>query len=155
MPKIDDVVNLISAVGQKDYRHARQFVEAMIANERRSNRLQAATSLERALKRWPEHQMAEAPQNIKSLVWSDAPKWSLDSLYLNSDIKSEIEYFLNERAHSEQIRNAGLPIRNRILLAGPPGNGKSSLADALANVLGLTFDSVKLHTLINSYLGSS
>lgn len=41
------------------------------------------------------------------------------------------------------------------MLAGPPGNGKTSLASALANELDLQLVSVKMHSLIDSHMGVS
>lgn len=155
MPKLDDVLPLISAIGQRDYRGAGRTVEVMIANERKNNREQAARSLERAYKGWPNQNLIELPRDVSPLVWSEEPKRELDSLYLNPDIKAEVDRFLSEREKAEQIREAGLPVTHKVLLAGPPGNGKTSLAEALAKSLRLTFLPVKLHTVIESYIGRS
>jgi len=53
------------------------------------------------------------------------------------------------------LLDSGLKPRNRILLAGPPGNGKTSLAEALARELELPFLSIKLHELIGSHMGET
>ncbi|KLU61743.1 ATP-dependent zinc metalloprotease FtsH 2 [Peptococcaceae bacterium CEB3] len=155
MPKLDHVLSLINTVGQRDYRRARQCVEAMIAQERQNRREQAAKSLERALNHWPNQSMVELPQDVSRFVWSEQPKRSLDSLYLTVDVQKEIRRFFNEWEHAEQIQEAGLSLTNKLLLTGPPGNGKTSLAEALAKSFGLTFLPIKLHTVIDGHMGSS
>jgi len=48
-----------------------------------------------------------------------------------------------------------LHARNRLLFAGPPGNGKTSLAEALAFELMYPLVVVRYETLIGSYLGET
>ncbi|XP_059838583.1 nuclear valosin-containing protein-like isoform X2 [Hypanus sabinus] len=57
--------------------------------------------------------------------------------------------------HSEQFRVLGLSSPAGVLLAGPPGCGKTLLAKAVANESGLNFISVKGPELLNMYVGES
>jgi len=54
-----------------------------------------------------------------------------------------------------QLDEAGIVRRNRVLLYGPPGNGKTSLAAALASELGRPLVTVRVEGLISSYLGET
>ena len=58
-------------------------------------------------------------------------------------------------AKREPARCRGLAPRNRILLTGPPGNGKTSLAESIANALGRPFYVLSYDTLIGSHLGET
>ncbi|KAM3853162.1 nuclear valosin-containing protein-like [Vipera latastei] len=55
----------------------------------------------------------------------------------------------------EQFRSLGLLAPAGVLLAGPPGCGKTLLAKAVANESGLNFISVKGPELLNMYVGES
>ncbi|XP_072912325.1 nuclear valosin-containing protein-like isoform X1 [Hemitrygon akajei] len=57
--------------------------------------------------------------------------------------------------YSEQFRVLGLSSPAGVLLAGPPGCGKTLLAKAVANESGLNFISVKGPELLNMYVGES
>jgi len=155
VPKIDDVANLIQMIGNKDYTRARTSVEKMVEQERQNGRERAARQLEYSLRNWTDAKLIELPSNVQNLVWAEEPKFSLDKLYLNEDVRNEVQSFIRERTSLDKLRDAGLTARNRILLAGPPGNGKTSLAEALAKELELPFLSIKLHETIDGHLGET
>ena len=155
MPKIDDVAYLVQMIGNKDYIRARSSVEKMVEQERQSGRERAARQLELSLRNWTDAKLVELPSNVQNLVWSEEPKFSLDELYLEGSVANAVQSFLLERVNTEILREAGLAPRNRILLAGPPGNGKTSLAEALAKELELPFLSIKLHETIEGHLGET
>lgn len=155
MPKIDDVAYLVQMIGNKDYIRARSSVEKMVEQERSGGRERAAKQLELSLRNWTDAKLIELPQSVQDLIWSEEPRFSLDKLYLDKDVRNEVQSFIKERTSLEKLRDAGLTARNRILLAGPPGNGKTSLAEALANELELPFLSIKLHETIEGHLGET
>ncbi|XP_060077658.1 nuclear valosin-containing protein-like isoform X2 [Ylistrum balloti] len=57
--------------------------------------------------------------------------------------------------HSDAFHELGLNRAQGILLAGPPGCGKTLLAKAVANESGINFISVKGPELLNMYVGES
>ena len=59
------------------------------------------------------------------------------------------------RPMSPDLSEHGLEPRSRILLTGPPGNGKTSLAEALSKELALPMYVLDYGSVINSYLGET
>lgn len=72
------------------------------------------------------------------------------------DIREELTMAILAPVRSpEQFQALGLSSPSGVLLAGPPGCGKTLLAKAVANESGLNFISVKGPELLNMYVGES
>ncbi|WP_438404108.1 AAA family ATPase, partial [Aeromonas veronii] len=91
----------------------------------------------------------------KDLVTEITPERSLDSLILNSSINDQLRELVEEQHRFELLHAHGLSPRHKILLAGPPGNGKTSVAEALAFELMVPLIVVRYESLIGSYLGET
>ncbi|NXD53167.1 NVL protein, partial [Corvus moneduloides] len=72
------------------------------------------------------------------------------------DVREELTMaILAPVRNPEQFKSLGLTTPAGVLLAGPPGCGKTLLAKAVANESGLNFISVKGPELLNMYVGES
>jgi SpoVK/Ycf46/Vps4 family AAA+-type ATPase len=79
----------------------------------------------------------------------------MDSLILPKDVVLLCEQYIQEQYRVDLLRSYGLEPRNRILLIGAPGNGKTSLAEAIAESLMMPLYVVKYDSIIGSYLGET
>jgi SpoVK/Ycf46/Vps4 family AAA+-type ATPase len=80
---------------------------------------------------------------------------SLGDLILTGAARVAITRVLKEYARREQLEAHQLSPSHKILLEGPPGNGKSSIALGVAHTLGLPVARISCHDIIASHLGES
>src|SRR5205085_1737390 len=83
------------------------------------------------------------------------PTRRIEDLVLPEVVATACREVVEEHHRAELLRSYGLRPRNRILLAGAPGNGKTSLAEALAQALMVPFIVARYDGLIASYLGET
>jgi MoxR-like ATPase len=95
------------------------------------------------------------PDNLRSLLRESHPSRRLSDLVLQKSCSEELREFLGEVAQTELLRSHSLEPRHTILLIGPPGTGKTSLASAIATELALPFLTVRYEGLVGSYLGET
>lgn len=78
-----------------------------------------------------------------------------EDLVFPENVRSAVKQLADEVALWGDFDRAGVPRRNRILLHGPPGCGKTSAAAAFATELGLPLAVTRVDSLMSSYLGES
>jgi SpoVK/Ycf46/Vps4 family AAA+-type ATPase len=66
-----------------------------------------------------------------------------------------VKQLVEEQHRADLLRAHGIQPRHRVLLSGPPGNGKTSVAEAIAEALAVQFFTVRYDALIGSYLGET
>ena len=89
---------------------------------------------------------------LATVTWSQR---TLSTLTLPPSLDGKLRELLREVAHWEDLDRAGVPRRQRLLLHGPPGCGKTSVASALARELGAPLAIVRVDSIMSSYLGET
>ncbi|XP_052235407.1 nuclear valosin-containing protein-like isoform X2 [Dreissena polymorpha] len=88
--------------------------------------------------------------------FATVPDVTWDDIGALQDVREELQLaILAPVRHPEQFQSLGLTRAQGVLLAGPPGCGKTLLAKAVANESGINFISVKGPELLNMYVGES
>lgn len=83
------------------------------------------------------------------------PDRLLDELILDPYLVSTLDGIIEEVRQWHALDAVGIPRRQRLLLEGPPGCGKTTAAEALATELGRPFLLVRLDAVVSSYLGET
>ncbi|RMH32073.1 MAG: AAA family ATPase [Nitrospirae bacterium] len=159
MARSDLILQLIRAALTGDRALVRKTAESLAADERAKNHTIFADRILSQL----ETQNAPLATTFQSPAvhrmgpfWTElAPKRKLSDLVLPEHITSSVRELVEEHHHAELLRSHGLEPRHRVLLSGPPGNGKTSLAEAIAHALRVPFLVVRYEMLIESYLGET
>lgn len=142
--RADIVTALAKAALDMDRDRVFSVVGAMAADEEASGRKKVAGALKTMLANAKKGRATERDCLL-----------SYGQMTLPDNVRSVCDKFILERKNADFLRSRGLSPRNRLLLTGPPGNGKTTLAKALANEIGLSFTYPGYDALIGSYLGQT
>ncbi|WP_135611215.1 ATP-binding protein [Methanococcoides sp. AM1] len=100
----------------------------------------------------------ETGEDMLKLVHIMAPEdivQPLRSLVLSEEQKEEVEKIVKAIEYRDYLKRIGLYDIGKILLVGPPGTGKTSVAKAMSERLSIPFVEVKLSMITDQYLGET
>lgn len=158
MARSDLLLEIIQAGFSGDKTKLKKAVSATIAEERAKQHTLFASRLENLLtdSSFLEHTFNNSlDSRINHLVQEKIPEIKLDDIVLSADLRTLCDQIIQEHYRKELLRSYNLEPRNRILLIGPPGNGKTSLAEAIAESLMVPFLRVRYENIVGSYLGET
>lgn len=137
-----------------------KVVESIIAEERAMKHTVLAQKLEDLLRSIPVNKpisngTATLDHRISNFVNEIIPDQKLDDLILPKEVLDIVREVVQEHHRLDLLRSYNLEPRNRILLIGPPGNGKTSLAEAIAESLMVPLLAVRYDGVVGTYLGET
>ena len=163
MAQADTLVELVKAANSGDQQSFRKAAESLIVEERSKGHRVLADRLTKSIQ--PSNvfisksvfsSTARAGGTVqKDLFHETQPERTLSSLVLHPDIARQVSELVEEQHRAELLHAHNLKPRHTVLLAGSPGNGKTTLAEALACELMVPLLVVRYETLIGSYLGET
>lgn len=78
-----------------------------------------------------------------------------NAVFLNDNCEEQISLFFKYYNNRNEIVKSGINMPNTLIFYGPPGCGKTKLAQYVAKNVGLQLITTRLDGLISSYLGST
>jgi SpoVK/Ycf46/Vps4 family AAA+-type ATPase len=163
MARSDLLLSLVKAGSSGDRRTFQATTEAIIAEERAKNHGVLADRLSKVI----QQNGNETRMPAASIVTTDSlnrgrdfiseviPRRSLEDLVLSDNTRQAINELIEEQHRADVLRAHGLEPRSRVLLVGAPGTGKTTLAEALAEAVSVSFFIVRYESMIGSYLGET
>src|SRR5665648_891366 len=159
MARSDLLLSLVRAGSKGDRVLFRRSLEAVVAEEREKNHNILADRLAEYLNAPAVQDAATTSSNrnvnLDQLLYQRSPALSLEDLVLPAPVVGAIRQVVEEQDRRDLLRSHGLEPRHRMLLVGPPGNGKTSLAEAIAYELMVPLFVVRYESIIGSYLGET
>jgi SpoVK/Ycf46/Vps4 family AAA+-type ATPase len=159
MARSDLLIALVKAGSSGDRESFRKVVEMLVAEERGKKHGMLAERLEEAIE-MPNGSVMPLRTVSRNGAPSDLfietiPSKTFEDMVLPRPVLDLCRELVEEQHRTELLRSHGMEPRNRVLLAGAPGNGKTSLAEALAQSLMVPLISARYDGLIASYLGET
>jgi SpoVK/Ycf46/Vps4 family AAA+-type ATPase len=164
MARSDLLLSLVRAGARGDQTMFRRSLEALVAEERAKHHGVLAGQLEEFL----TTPAASSPSNGYTQLSGGRPsegrppalterhpRRALNELLLPQPVSTAIREVVEEQQRAELLRSHSIEPRHRLLLIGPPGNGKTTLAEAVAHSLMVPLLTVRYDAAIGSYLGET
>lgn len=159
MPRADLILSLVKAGSQGDQKLFRSTVEAIAAEERAKQHNHLADQLQKNLSGHKHSTPSEVARSFdgghSGFLYEVEPRRDLNSVILPIILSKTILKLIEEQKRRDFLRSYGLEPRHRILLSGPPGNGKTTLAEAIAYELLMPLFVVRYEAIVGSFLGET
>lgn len=159
MARADLLLALVQSGAGGDDLAFRRAAEALIAEENAKKHGVLASQLAEALTRRKPSGSSVSPlgrtQDSQGLLHESEPSSRLTDLVLPSAVRQATLDLVEEHHRRDLLRSHGVEPRHRILLEGPPGSGKTSLAEAIATEIAVPLLTVRYEALIGSFLGET
>jgi len=166
MTQSELVKQLFLSFNSKDSDAFIQAAREYIDREKRKKHTQVAKELEKALYQTSNINGAQRRFKANIPIPRDAEKGfpllevqyfekDFDTLILSSETKAQLERIILEFKDADILSTYNLHYKNKILLCGKPGTGKTFSVQAISSLLFIPVVYIRFDAIISSYLGET
>lgn len=157
MAKADQIKALISSHLSKDEERFVTIALQLAATEARSGNTNLAAQIRDIIDNTHRKSLkvVQFSKELDDLLLEQSSPNSISSLVVQKEIDARLSRIVSEYRKSEKLAAHGMRNRRKILLAGPPGTGKTMTAAVLAHRTQLPFFVVQIDRLFTRYLGET
>lgn len=159
MAQADLILKLIKSGINSNQVDFQKTAEDLIAAENRKGHHVLAEQMGKALRpsyNGNNNRPANHEQKPEGeLFYEIIPEREIGSLFLPPNVEEQIRGVVEEQHRAELLHSYNLQARHRLLFVGEPGNGKTTLAEALAHELMYPLIVIRYESLVGSYLGET
>lgn len=105
--------------------------------------------------KFKRNKIVQLNNGFNELINSTLPEHNLSEIVVTTEIKQRIQRILIEYRQRDKLKKHGLNNRRKILLAGPPGTGKTMTASVLASELNLPLCTIMMDKMVTKYMGET
>lgn len=148
------ILDMMLAIHKNDLDLFYKSAETYLSNLARSN--ESYDRIRRLIAEKPKKliQLKDLSADIRKLITFNID-YNNENVFLNNDIQILIDELLIEWKNIDAYKSHNIPIRNKILLHGATGNGKTTIARYIAKLVELPFVEVNSDFIIDSHIGNT
>lgn len=160
------IKQLLLSYNNEDRESFLKYVREYIDREKRMKHTQVARELEKALferknafgaeKRF-KNSMPVPRDNEKGFPLVEVAQFddSFENLIIEDGVKSQLDQIIREFNDSDILSSYNLSYKQKILLCGKPGTGKTYTARIVSSLLNIPLVYIRFDSIISSYLGET
>ncbi|MDN5287693.1 MAG: hflB [Mucilaginibacter sp.] len=158
-----EVIKIIEGGLSQDPQKVLSYTRLLIENlkkdgdEKMANRLSKLISSQKSAMMFQDELIMAPVDQESRMSMADIilPTNESPTLILNHQLTTLLDNFKGMLAFKKEIQQAGIEVNASLLLYGPPGCGKTTMARHIASALKLPLIVVRIDTLISSLLGNT
>ena len=151
----DQIKTLLNAYYNNDDARFKTVALQIAASEARSGHASLAREIKEIVEKGSVAGKVVKIQNESNLFYCDMTEHTENELVVSEEIRIRIERIITEFRQREKLLNYGMKNRNKVLLEGEPGTGKTLTASILASELNIPLYTVQMDKLITKFMGET
>ena len=157
MATMDKITALLKAHYERNDENFNTVALQMAASEAKSGHSVVANEIRTIVEksRRPSQRIAFMNNAMSEMIQRADIRYGTHDLVLNEEVKKRIERVVLEYHERARLMRNGLQNRNKILLCGPSGTGKTMTASVIATETDLPLYVIRLDKIITKFMGAT